>query len=180
VFYRKKGRGVPRPGGTPSAPAKRSRKEPEASLPFPACRGGQKRDLDAPGDQRRVDVAGGSDRFKGHDHAGHRAEKAHQGRDVGDRGQNHQAALQEAQLDRPGRGDYLLEFTLVDREVADPAETRQENGRRGARSGRSDLGRFVQPPGHGRLFNLFDHRNRLPVSHHQGPELRDDDPETDE
>src|SRR5690606_20629782 len=63
-------------------------------------RGRDQRDLDPPGDERRLHLPGQRDRAERIDHPRDRAEEAHERRHVRHRREDHEPALEEAELDR--------------------------------------------------------------------------------
>src|SRR5690606_17831043 len=109
-----------------------------------SCRRRDQSDLDAAGDQARLDLPGHLDGTERRDHARHGAEEAEQRRDVGYRRENYEAALQEAELDDTGRLDAVLDV-LAGLAITQPEQSRvQDGGHRPGRLG-SKLQRLIDP-----------------------------------
>ncbi len=139
----------------------------------------QQRDLDPARDQRRLHGPGCFDRGEGQDHAGDRPQEAHQRSDVGDRRQNDQAALEEAELDGAGRRDGGLELPGAERSPLDPAKPHEQDRRRGSGRVVGDPGRPVDVTAQSRLFHLGQNPVRAAVSYPERPRLRDHHAEGD-
>ena len=141
---------------------------------------GEESHLDATRHERRIDVTRRLDGGEGYDHAGHRAQEAHQRRHVRDRRQDDQAPLQKRELDRSRGADGLLELPLVQLTTPNPSKAREEDRSRRSHGLGGQLGGAVDVSRQRHLLDALDHASRALVGGPQGPRLGDDHAERDE